>query len=94
VIRVLYRWQVPAAKRDAFAAWWHAGTLRIRAERAGAMGSTLLRPLDDADHMVGAARWRTREDLEAFWASAGGDGFDGARLVATEVLEEVDDLTR
>ena len=93
MIRVVYRWQVPAPRRDAFATWWHEGTLRIRAERPGALGSTLLRPVGDDEHMVAVASWRSTQELEAFWASAGGAGFDGARLVSTEVFEEVDDLT-
>jgi heme-degrading monooxygenase HmoA len=93
MIRVVYRWHVPTERRAAFAAWWHEGTLRIRAERPGALGSTLLAPLDDDEHMVAIASWRTKDELEAFWASVAGDGFDGARLVSTEVYDEVDDLT-
>jgi hypothetical protein len=44
-------------------------------------------------HFVAVARWRSREDLEAFWADPAGAPFDEAELVSTEVFEEVDDLT-
>jgi hypothetical protein len=90
---VIYRWRVDPARRDEFAAWWHEGTLRIRSTRPGALGSTLLAPSNDALHFAAIARWRSREDLKAFWANPGGTPFDGAELVSTETFEEVDDLT-
>lgn len=93
VIRAVYRWSVPTDRRDDFATWWHDGTLRIRSTRPGALGSILLAPVDDADHLVAIARWRSRRDLEAFWAEPGGDPFEGATLVSVEVLDELDDLS-
>jgi heme-degrading monooxygenase HmoA len=93
MIRVIYRWRVDPDRREEFAAWWHEGTLRIRSTRRGALGSTLLAPNNDVLHFVAVARWRSWEDLEAFWAVAGGSPFDGAELISTEVFEEVDDLT-
>lgn len=93
MIRAIYRWRVDADRRDSFATWWHEGTLRIRSTRPGALGSTLLAPINDEEHFVAVARWRSRRDLEVFWADPGGSGFDGAELVSTEVFEEVDDLT-
>jgi heme-degrading monooxygenase HmoA len=93
MIRVIYRWRVDPERRDEFVVWWHEGTLRIRSTRPGALGSTLLTPTDDPLHFVAVARWRSREDLEAFWADPAGAPFDEAELVSTEVFEEVDDLT-
>ena len=93
MIYAIYRWRVGADRRDAFATWWHEGTLRIRSTHPGALGSTLLAPSNDEAHFVAVARWRSRDDLEAFWADPGGSGFDGADLVSTEVFEGVDDLT-
>jgi heme-degrading monooxygenase HmoA len=91
-IRVLYRWRVDTYRRDDFVDWWHEGTLRIRSTRRGALGSTLLAPTNDESHFVAIARWRSRQDLEAFWTDPGGAAFDGAELVSTDVFEEVDDL--
>jgi hypothetical protein len=42
---------------------------------------------------VAIARWRSRESLEAFWASPNGPPFDGAELVSADVFDEIDDLT-
>jgi hypothetical protein len=92
VIWVIYRWRLAAELRADFAIWWHEGTLRIRSTRLGAMGSTLLTPTADTSHLVAIARWRSRDDLESFWASPGGSEFPGAELDSVEIFEELDDL--
>jgi heme-degrading monooxygenase HmoA len=96
MIRALYRWEVAPGSEPAFRDWWHHGTLGIRRDRAGALGSVLLRSHDDPPAFVAVARWRSTADLEAFWESAGGPGgakaFPEATLVSVEVLDELDDL--
>jgi len=92
MIRVIYRWTVaPEAAAD-FRAWWHEGTLAIRRDRAGALGSVLLRSEDDPATFTAVARWRSKTDLEAFWAAAGGRAFPHTELTSVEVLDELDDL--
>ena len=93
MVRVIYTWSVPRGRRSDFGSWWHEGTLRIRSRYAGALGSTLLEPVDDPDHLVAVARWRSRADLETFWSDGGGVPFDGAQLTTVAVFEELDDLT-
>ena len=93
MIRVLYRWRVETSRRPAFATWWHDGTLRIRSAHPGALGSTLMAPSTDDAQMVAIARWRSRQDLEAFWAEPGGSPFEAAELQSVEVFDELDDLT-
>jgi heme-degrading monooxygenase HmoA len=92
MIRALYRWEVAPGSEPAFRDWWHDGTLGIRRDRAGALGSVLLRTHDDPPSFVAVARWRSKADLEAFWASAGGKPFADATLVSVQVLDELDDL--
>ena len=53
----------------------------------------MLRPGVDDTHLVAVARWKTREDLEAFWEDPGSSDFAGAHLESVEILDEVDDLT-
>src|SRR5579863_2180799 len=92
VIRVIYRWKVAPEAAAEFRAWWHEGTMAIRRDQAGALGSVLLRPEVDPGTFVGVARWRSKTDLEAFWAAAGGSTFLHAELTAVEILDELDDL--
>jgi len=93
VIRVIYRWRIDADRAVEFATWWHEGTLRIRSTQPGAMGSTLLRPAEEDDCLVGIARWETREQLTSFWERMSPLEFPGAVMLSLEVLEEVDHLT-
>ncbi len=92
MIRVIYRWEVVPGAEPGFRAWWHHGTLGIRREQAGALGSALLRSHEDPSTFVGLARWRSKADLEAFWEASGGRAFPDARLTSVEVLDELDDL--
>jgi heme-degrading monooxygenase HmoA len=90
---VIYRWRVDRERHADFATWWHDGTIRIRSSRPGALGSTLLAPTGDDDHLVAIARWRSKDDLDSFWADPGGSAFAGAELESVEILEELDDLS-
>jgi heme-degrading monooxygenase HmoA len=92
MIRVMYRWDVGTGMEQAFCRWWHDGTLAIRRDRAGALGSVLLRTRDTPPTFVAVARWETTADLEAFWADAGGQAFPDAELTAIEIFDELDDL--
>jgi heme-degrading monooxygenase HmoA len=92
MIRVFYRWRVDDDGKSAVFAWWHEGTLRIRNEQAGALGSCLLRSDTDPLSFTGVARWETRERLEAFWKSAEGQPNPYGDLMGIELFEEVDDL--
>jgi len=93
VIRVIYRWRIDADRKADFAAWWHEGTLRIRATQPGAMGSTLHRPTDDEECLVGIARWQSTEQLTSFWERMSPLEFPGAEMLSLEILEEIDHLT-
>jgi antibiotic biosynthesis monooxygenase (ABM) superfamily enzyme len=94
VIRVIYRWRVEVDRHAEFVQWWHAGTLRIRTEYPGAMGSTLCRRTPVTEGVVAIARWRSQEDLERFWQSPGGSQFPGAEMESIEILNELDHLTQ
>lgn len=92
MIRVFCRWRVDDGTDTAFRTWWHDGTLRIRNEQTGALGSCLLRSDTDPLSFTGVARWETREHLEAFWKSAEGQANPYGDFLGTELFEEVDDL--
>jgi heme-degrading monooxygenase HmoA len=93
MIRVIYRWTVDPAESEAFVSSWRHATKRILSEEPGAMGSTLLRPIDEPDAWLGLARWRSRADLEAFWASGRAVALPGATFRSAEVLDEHTNFT-
>ena len=93
MIRVIYRWTVDPAEQERFCDAWRAATERIRREEPGAMGSTLLRPVDDHETWVGLARWRSRQDIEAFWARGETTPLPGATFLSAEILDEWAHLT-
>jgi len=93
VIRVIYRWRIEDDRKADFMAWWHEGTMQIRATQPGAMGSTLLRSIDDGECLIGLARWESMEQLESFWERRSPLEFPGAVMVSLEILEEIDHLT-
>jgi hypothetical protein len=92
VIRVIYRWHVEADSEDSFLHWWHEGTLAIRRDRAGALGSTLLRSHDGTSSFTAVARWQSRAELESFWAASTAQAVPGVELAAVEIFDEIDDL--
>jgi heme-degrading monooxygenase HmoA len=93
VIRVLYRWAVDPATEDQFIEAWREATERIRAHEPGALGSTLLRPADSPNTLVGFARWHRREDVEAFWNSGNATPLPDATLESIEIMEEIEHMT-
>ena len=93
MIRVIYRWSVDPAAEDQFIDAWRAATERIRTHEPGALGSTLLRPADTSNTLVGFARWQQRDDVEAFWASGHATPLPGATLESIEILDEVEHMT-
>ena len=46
----------------------------------------------DICQFVGVARWRSRENAEAFWQSGGIVPFPDAELATMEIFTEIDDL--
>jgi hypothetical protein len=93
MVRVIYRWRVQDDRREEFVQWWHSGTLRIRADHGGAMGSTLCEVAPPSQQFVGIARWRSREDLALFWQNPGVSEFPWAVMESSEILDELDHLT-
>jgi hypothetical protein len=93
MIRVIYRWHVESDRYGEFVQWWHDGTLRIRSDYSGAMGSTLCSGSSSNETVIAIARWRSQADLERFWRNPGGSVFPWAEMESVELLEEIDHLT-
>ena len=92
-VRVIYRWSVDPEQTSSFVDAWRHATQRILAKEPGAMGSTLLQPPDEPHTWIGLARWRSRADVEAFWARGAAVALPGATFQSAEVLHERVHLT-
>lgn len=98
MIRVVYRWRVEPENFEAFRDSWRSTTNRIHDTFAGALGSFMLRSLEDACDVTTVAKWDSLESWQRFWKDNNPEAMRkmrtlGERLSA-DAFEEVEDHTR
>ena len=98
MIRVVYRWRVAPENFTAFEQSWSATTNRIHETVPGALGSFLLRGVEDESVVLTVAKWDSLESWKTFWQGSNPKemvemGTLGERLSAV-AYEEVEDHTR
>jgi heme-degrading monooxygenase HmoA len=97
VVRVIYRWRVPAENEEAFRSAWSRATQGIRESVAGARGSLLLRCASEPSELLTIARWDSVAHWRVFWGAETPAEMAfmhelGERL-SVELYEEIEDHT-
>lgn len=67
MIRVIYRWKIEPRNFAAFETSWSATTNRIHETVPGALGSFLLRGVENPTEVLTVAKWDSLESWRAFW---------------------------
>ena len=66
MIQIIYRWEVPVEKQEAFLAAWEKTTLTIRESTAGARGSFCVVSVDTPTEILTIAKWEELEQWQDF----------------------------
>ena len=98
MVRVIYRWRVSAENFEAFQNKWSETTNRIHDTVDGALGSFMLRSIENEDEVLTVAKWTSVESWKSFWGKANPQQMAAMRQlgvrVSAEAFEEVEDHTR
>ena len=98
MVRVIYRWNVDPEHFEAFQAIWRKTTNQIHDTVEGALGSFLLRSVDDKKEVLTIAKWKSIDAWKSFWGKANPEAMQAMRKlgvrVSAEAFEEMEDHTR
>ena len=98
MIRIVYRWQVEPEHFEEFQKAWDLATNSIHQTVPGALGSFMLREIDNPGEVLTVAKWESVAAWKAFWGAASPREMDTmhklGRRVSVNVYEEIDDFTR
>ena len=70
MIQVVYRWDVPVERQEAFLAAWAQTTVTIRETTEGARGSFCIVGIDTPTEVLTIARWDRLDQWQGFVAGA------------------------
>ena len=98
MVRVVYRWQVAPQDLEKFKETWRITTNRIHASVTGALGSFMLRSVENESEVVTVAKWDSLESWENFWGNTNPEEMEGMRKlgkrISAEAFEEIENHTR
>ena len=98
MIRVVYRWRVAEENFEEFKALWRATTNGIHESVEGALGSFMLRSIEDKTEVTTIAKWDSYASWQAFWGNQNPEQMQAMRAlgerISAEAFEEIEDHTR
>ncbi len=98
MVRVVYRWQVEPENFEAFQKIWSTTTNHIHTSVDGALGSFLLRAIEDETEVITIAKWNSLASWKNFWGHENPEQMQAMRKLGThisaEAYDEIEDHTR
>jgi heme-degrading monooxygenase HmoA len=97
MIRVIYRWQVDSENFEEFKKIWRETTNRIHDTVEGALGSFMLKSIENEEEVLTVAKWKSVESWRSFWGKANPKEMEAMRKlgvrISAEAFEEIEDHT-
>ncbi len=98
MVRVVYRWRVAPENFDEFKKTWRQTTNSIHHSVDGALGSFLLRSVEDDTEVITIAKWASLEAWKSFWGNANPEEMAEMRKlgerIAADAYHEIEDHTQ
>ncbi len=98
MVRVIYRWEVAPEDFEAFRNTWRATTNRIHETVDGALGSFMVRSVENESEVLTIAKWDSLASWEKFWGRSNPQAMAAlgnlGRRISAEAFEEIEDHTR
>lgn len=85
MMRVIYRWKVPAENRDQFIEKWKLTTNKIHQHTPGALGSFCLQNLKDSDEVLTIALWESEAQWREFIKTAKTGSMNAMHSIAEQI---------
>lgn len=83
MIQIIYRWEVPVARQDAFLEAWQKTTVSIRETTTGARGSICLVNADKPTEILTVAKWDELHQWREFVKQAKSTSMSEMHLLGT-----------
>ncbi|WP_415891946.1 antibiotic biosynthesis monooxygenase family protein [Neptuniibacter sp. PT8_73] len=98
MVRVVYRWQVPEENFEEFKAIWTNTTNHIHETVEGALGSFMLKSVENEDEVITIAKWDSLASWKNFWGNENPEQMQKMRTlgkrISADAYEEIEDYTR
>ncbi len=97
MLRVVYEWRVAPEDTEQFRALWARVTDQIHASTPGAMGSSMLRSVEDPSVILTVAKWTSYAAWKDFFGDSNPELMKAMRAlgerVSVNAYEELEDRT-
>ncbi len=97
MLKVIYEWRVAPENTEEFRALWARVTDQIHASTPGAMGSSMLRSVEDPAVILTVAKWSSYDAWKGFFGDSNPVLMKAMRAlgerVSVNAYEEVEDRT-
>ena len=98
MVRVVYHWHVKSENFEEFKKIWGTTTNRIHESVTGALGSFMLKSLENGTEVITIAKWDSLESWQNFWGNENPKEMEAMRKlgkrISAEAFEEIEDHTR
>ncbi|MEM8894631.1 MAG: antibiotic biosynthesis monooxygenase [Bacteroidota bacterium] len=98
MIRVVYQWHVEPEQFQEFKETWTHTTNNIHETVSGALGSFMIKSIENPKEVITIAKWESLQAWKDFWGTADPAAMEAmgklGKRISAKAFEEVDDFTK